>query len=121
MANDTRLLSIEFDFPLPRERVAQRPKPHAEQKLLVYRRDQKQIEHRLFSELASILTAGDLLVVNDSKVVPALLRRADGANILFLEPMHRGWTNLRVLCPSKPKAGDRFDFPQAGARFLFRT
>lgn len=113
-----RLRSEEFDFPLPRERVALHPKPFEEQKLLVYDRTQKSIEHRLFRDLAAILHAGDLLVANDSKVVPAALWRGDGKEILFMEPTRPGLENIKAICPPKTRVGITWDLP--GARFIVK-
>ena len=65
----------DYDFQIPPERIAQRPRPFGEHKLLVYRRgstpETSSIEHSSFEALTSILCAGDLLILNDTKVVPA--------------------------------------------------
>jgi S-adenosylmethionine:tRNA ribosyltransferase-isomerase len=116
--NASRLRSEEFDFPLPRERVALHPKPFEEQKLLIYDRARKSMEHRLFKDLAAILHAGDLLVVNDSKVVPAALWRGDGKEILFMEPTLPGLENIKAICPPKTRVGIKWDLP--GARFIVK-
>ena len=79
---DTALLEYE----LPRELVAQRPvEPRDASRLLVYRKDSGTIEHRAFAELPELL-AGELVVVNDTKVVPARLqlRRATGGAVEVL-------------------------------------
>ncbi len=69
---DTALL----DYDLPTELVAQRPiEPRDASRLLVYRREPASIEHRTFAELPDLL-AGELVVVNDTRVVPARLRLA---------------------------------------------
>lgn len=82
---DTALL----DYELPPELIAQRPLERRDSsRLLVYRRESGEIEHRLFSELPELL-AGELVVVNDTRVVPARLRlrRATGGlvEVLLLE------------------------------------
>ena len=64
----------ELDFELPPELIAQVPaarRPAA--RLLHYRRADRSIAHRLFSDLPSLLRAGDLLVLNDTRVLPARL------------------------------------------------
>jgi S-adenosylmethionine:tRNA ribosyltransferase-isomerase len=67
---DTALL----DYDLPEELIAQHPvEPRDASRLLVYRRATGVVEHREFSELPELL-AGKLVVVNDSRVVPARLR-----------------------------------------------
>jgi S-adenosylmethionine:tRNA ribosyltransferase-isomerase len=82
---DTTLL----DYELPSELIAQRPaEPRDASRLLVYRRASATIEHRVFSDIPGLL-AGELVVVNDSRVVPARLRlrRASGGavEVLLLE------------------------------------
>jgi S-adenosylmethionine:tRNA ribosyltransferase-isomerase len=79
---DTALL----DYSLPRELIAQHPaEPRDTSRLLVYRRVGAAIEHRVFSELPNVL-AGELVVVNDSRVVPARLRlrRSSGGTVEVL-------------------------------------
>ena len=63
-----------FDFDLPPELVAQEPPPvRGASRLLVLRRDSGQIEHTQFARLGESLRAGDLLVLNNTKVFPARL------------------------------------------------
>ena len=78
-----------LDFELPSELIAQRPaEPRDASRLLVYRRNSATIEHRVFSDLPGLL-ADELVVVNDSRVVPGRLRlrRASGGavEVLLLE------------------------------------
>lgn len=64
----------DFDFHLPRAQVAQQPaEPRDAARLMVLRRSVLTVEHRLFSDLPSLLDAGDLLVVNDTRVMAARL------------------------------------------------
>jgi S-adenosylmethionine:tRNA ribosyltransferase-isomerase len=63
-----------FDYHLPPEFIAQAPLAERDQsRLLVVRRATQSIEHRIFLELPELLNAGDLLVLNDTRVVPARL------------------------------------------------
>jgi S-adenosylmethionine:tRNA ribosyltransferase-isomerase len=67
--------AADFDYPLPPELIAQTPAPRRDQsRLLVLDRAQGQIAHRNFPDLAEYFFAGDLLVLNDSRVIPARLR-----------------------------------------------
>lgn len=113
-----RLKTKDLEFPLPRERIAQHPRPFDEQKLLAYSRQSGAIEHRLFKELDTLLKPGDLLVVNDSRVIPAAVWRADGKEILFVEPNRSGFTNVKAICPARSRVGGVVALP--GARFHIR-
>jgi len=62
----------DFDYTLPPERIAQVPaEPRHSSRLLVYSRQSKKIEHSFFWQLEMFLKPGDLLVVNQTKVIPA--------------------------------------------------
>jgi S-adenosylmethionine:tRNA ribosyltransferase-isomerase len=65
----------EFDYELPEELIAQHPVPQRDQsRLLVLERRTGRIEHCSFHELPRFLGSNDLLVLNDSRVIPARLR-----------------------------------------------
>ncbi len=67
--------TADFDFILPPELVAQHPTPQRDaSRLMVLKRLENQIEHCKFSDLPRFLRAGDLLVLNDSRVLRARLR-----------------------------------------------
>ena len=67
--------TADFDYDLPPDRIAQTPAARREEsRLLVLHRPESRVEHRRFHELPDLLRAGDLLVVNDSRVIPARLR-----------------------------------------------
>jgi S-adenosylmethionine:tRNA ribosyltransferase-isomerase len=62
----------ELDYELPHELIAQRPAERRdESRLLVYDRATRDVRHRRFSDLPAELTRGELVVANDSRVVPA--------------------------------------------------
>ncbi len=70
-----RMRTELFDYDLPKRFIAQRPaEPRDSSRLLVLERASGRIEHRVFSEIADFVRAGDVLVANDSRVVPARLR-----------------------------------------------
>jgi S-adenosylmethionine:tRNA ribosyltransferase-isomerase len=77
----------DYDYDLPRELIAQRPPDHREDsRMMVLRRGGKTIEPRRFGDLKTFLQAGDLVVLNDTRVVPARWFSDDGAiEFLFLE------------------------------------
>ena len=62
----------DFYYDLPEERIAQTPAcPRDSSRLLVYDKEKKTIEDKVFRDIADYLKAGDLLVVNNTKVIPA--------------------------------------------------
>ena len=90
-----RLRVDDFDYELPAEAIAQTPaEPRDASRLLVLdraRQRRRRIEHARFRDIGRWLRPGDLLVVNDSRVIPARLRgtRAGGgaAEVLVLRPL----------------------------------
>src|SRR5208282_1318296 len=67
--------TADFDFELPPELIAQHPAPKRdESRLLVLHRDEGRVEHRRFTDILGFLRPGDVLVLNDSRVIPARLR-----------------------------------------------
>ncbi|NQT71260.1 MAG: tRNA preQ1(34) S-adenosylmethionine ribosyltransferase-isomerase QueA [Chloroflexi bacterium] len=64
----------DFDYELPQERIAQIPvEPRDQSRLLVLNRENGTIEHRRFFEITEYLCPGDVLVLNESRVIPARL------------------------------------------------
>jgi S-adenosylmethionine:tRNA ribosyltransferase-isomerase len=77
----------DYDYILPRELIAQRPLERREDsRMMVLHRAEQNIEHRQFAELKSFLQQGDLLVLNDTRVLAARRFSDDGGiEFLFLE------------------------------------
>jgi S-adenosylmethionine:tRNA ribosyltransferase-isomerase len=72
--------TADFDFELPPELIAQHPAPRRGQsKLLVLDRKQNRIKHQFFPDLPGFLKPGDVLICNDSRVIPARLRGTNAA------------------------------------------
>ncbi len=68
------LKKSDFWYDLPEELIAQTPaEPRDSSRLLVYHRDTEEIEHRIFHDITDYLKAGDVLVVNRTRVLPARL------------------------------------------------
>ena len=86
MQQMSALLS-DYDYILPRQLIAQRPLEHREDsRMMVLDRAAQTIEHRQFRELKTFLRPGDLLVLNDTRVLPARRFSDDGViEFLFLE------------------------------------
>jgi S-adenosylmethionine:tRNA ribosyltransferase-isomerase len=77
----------DYDYGLPRELIAQRPLERREDsRMMVLHRANQAIEHRQFRELKTFVQSGDLLVLNDTRVLAAQRLSDDGAiEFLFLE------------------------------------
>lgn len=78
----------DFNYQLPEELIAQTPiEPRDHSRLLVYDREKKSLEHRHFYDVKEYLRAGDVLVLNETKVIPARLygkKRGVGTDFEFL-------------------------------------
>jgi len=77
----------DFDYHLPPELIAQTPmEPRDHSRLMVLHRDKSSIEHRRFFEIVDLLNPGDVLVLNESRVIPARLigQRGTGGKVEVL-------------------------------------
>jgi S-adenosylmethionine:tRNA ribosyltransferase-isomerase len=99
----------DFDYELPPELIASQPAPERRgSRLLCLDGASGALEDRQFSDLPALLRAGDLLVVNDTRVMPARLygRKQTGGRVeLLIEQVHaperaRAW--LRASKPTRP-------------------
>jgi S-adenosylmethionine:tRNA ribosyltransferase-isomerase len=79
----------DYDYVLPRELIAQRPlKRRQDSRMMVLHRAEQKIEHRDFRDLRAFLWPGDLLVLNDTRVLAARRFSDNGSmEFLFLEPL----------------------------------
>lgn len=110
------MLKSDFYYDLPEELIAQTPvEPRNSSRLLKMNRETGELEHRHFYNLCDYLKKGDLLVVNDSRVLPARLygvKEGTGAAMEFLLLEQKGdklWEIL-VRPGKKAKPGSRFVF-----------
>jgi S-adenosylmethionine:tRNA ribosyltransferase-isomerase len=99
-----------LDYELPAELIAQRPaEPRDASRLLVYERATGRVRHRTFVELPEEVGAGELVVVNDTRVAPARLyaRRPGGgrAEVLLLEPLGDGLWEALARPSARLRAG----------------
>lgn len=105
----------DIDYDLPEELIAQKPiEPRDSARLLVHRN--KQIHHHVVSDLPEFLGPGDVVVVNDTRVLPArlVLQRKTGgaAEVLLLEkrtPDARLWEAL-IRPARKLKEGEQLEY-----------
>ena len=93
-------LVSDFDFDLPPELIAQHPLPRRDDsRMMVVERKTGKINHGRFREFADFMNSGDLLVLNDTKVIPARVWGKSGdAKIEFLFIKELGPSLWEVLC-----------------------
>jgi S-adenosylmethionine:tRNA ribosyltransferase-isomerase len=104
----------DYDFALPRERIAQHPLAERDaSRLMVVDRNAQTIAHRTFRDIADLIAPGDVLVVNRTRVMRARLlgTRASGApaEILLLKPLGDGRYEAMVSPGGKLRPGRRVD------------
>ena len=107
----------DYDYELPGELIAQQPSPRREDcRLLVLERFTGRVSHHHFSDLVECLGEKDVLVLNDTRVVPARLygSKATGGRVelLILNPdqnlnRNTGIYRCLVKCSKKPRVGTR--------------
>jgi len=106
----------DFNYDLPEELIAQTPVyPRDSSRLLVYHRDTNTIEHKVFRDVIDYLNPGDVLVVNQTRVIPARLygvKEGTGGAIEFLLLRRLNLTDWEVILKPGKKA-------KPGARFVF--
>ncbi|MFA4911118.1 MAG: tRNA preQ1(34) S-adenosylmethionine ribosyltransferase-isomerase QueA [Desulfobacteria bacterium] len=114
----------EFDYILPEGLISQYPiAKRDDSRLLIVNRQDGRIEHRAFSDISYFMEAGDVLVINDTKVIPARLfgKKETGGGVEILI--------LRQLKPSKPESNGKLNIwecliksskrPKEGSRISF--
>ena len=108
----------DFNYDLPKELIAQRPLEQRDQsKMLVIHRKSGKLEHRVFFNLVEYLEPGDLLVVNDSKVIPARIfgkRMKSGGivEVLLLKPISEDVWEVLVKPGRKALKGQILEFQE---------
>ena len=114
--NPDRLLS-SYDYDLPSELIAQNPVTPRDSSRLLVVKPNGEVNHSVFYNLKAFLSPGDLLVLNDTRVIPARLygKKSTGAEVEVLlveEKTHNCWLSLvkpgkRFTLGSKIYFGDR--------------
>jgi S-adenosylmethionine:tRNA ribosyltransferase-isomerase len=115
----------QLEYDLPAELIAQRPaEPRDSARLLVCDRATGGLRHRSFRDLPGELRDGDLLVVNDTRVLPVrvLARRVTGgaAEALLLEPRPDGTWEALVRPYRRLREGERLDAGALGLTVVER-
>ncbi|MDQ2652593.1 MAG: tRNA preQ1(34) S-adenosylmethionine ribosyltransferase-isomerase QueA [Chloroflexota bacterium] len=111
-----QLRTADFDYDLPPELIAQTPLDRRDaSRLLVLDRVSGEMTHAAFSDLPAFLNPGDLLVANNSRVIPARLygqREATGGSVELLLLRQEGTEWSALARPArKLKPGERLVFP----------
>ena len=103
------MLVRDFDYELPVERIAQRPRPRGESRLLLLDAADE-ARHRSIRDLPALLRTGDLLVVNDTRVLRARLfarRLSGGARVELLLAERLDAADLGLPRPARPQGPPR--------------
>jgi len=103
--------TTDFDYQLPRNLIANAPKhPRDESRLFVYSRKNNQLKHKKFAQIIDYLEKGDILVLNNTKVMPARLlghkeKSGGKAELLLLKQLGPSiWECLVKFRGKKPDA-----------------
>lgn len=106
----------DFDFDLPETLIAQHPvEPRDASRLMVVERDSGGIEHHMFRDLVSLLKTGDVLVINNTRVIPArLIGEKEGTEgkieVLLLKMLKLGVWEALVKPGKRLKVGQKVLF-----------
>ncbi|MHA3775394.1 tRNA preQ1(34) S-adenosylmethionine ribosyltransferase-isomerase QueA [Verrucomicrobiota bacterium sgz303538] len=100
-------LTRDYDYNLPEDLIARYPLPQREAaRMMVLHRAEQRIEHRVFSDFPSFLTQGDLVVLNNTRVIPARVFSDDGrVELLFLEAVRENTWKCLVKPGRKMRIG----------------
>jgi S-adenosylmethionine:tRNA ribosyltransferase-isomerase len=100
----------DYDFELPRELIASRPLPdRAASRMMVVDRSAGTVTHRMFRDLPEFVRPGDLLVLNNSRVIPARLLTEDGRiELLLFEQLGPARWRAFARPGKRTRAGDSF-------------
>ena len=136
----TELRTSDFYYDLPEERIAQHPMEQRDHsRLMVLNRAAQTMEHKHFYDILDYLNPGDVLVVNDSKVIPArlyghvegrpeaaveiLLLRAHATDTweVLVKPGKRARIGMRIVFGEGMLVGEVTDIVEEGNRLLHFT
>jgi len=98
------LKTTDFDYHLPESSIAQTPaEPRDSSRLLVLHRDTNELEHHIFRDVTDYLNVGDLLVLNQTRVIPARIfaRKETGGRVELLLLRRRDTLTWEALVGGK--------------------
>ncbi|HOK79327.1 MAG TPA: tRNA preQ1(34) S-adenosylmethionine ribosyltransferase-isomerase QueA [bacterium] len=110
-----------FDYDLPPDRIAQRPLEKRDQaRLMVVDREKNSIEHFIFRDIVNFFSAEDVVVLNDSRVIPSRLygRKKTGGHIELLLLRKVDEKTWEALIRGKVKPGVKLHFADISALVL---
>lgn len=116
------MLKSDFYFDLPKELIAQTPiEPRNASRLLTLDRKSGRVGHRIFTDLYTLLRPGDLLVLNDSRVLPARIlgvseKTGSPMEFLLLEQKRQDEWEVLVRPGKRAKPGAKFIFGEGRLR-----
>jgi S-adenosylmethionine:tRNA ribosyltransferase-isomerase len=122
---DNGLKTSEFDYDLPPELIAQEPlEDRTAARMMLVNRHDESIRHAFVRDLPAFLKSGDLLVVNDTRVIPARIhgqKAETGGHVelLLLEELASG--EWEALCGSSRRPRVGIELVMAGGRILARV
>jgi S-adenosylmethionine:tRNA ribosyltransferase-isomerase len=106
----------DFDYHLPENLIAQHPADRRDgARMMVLDRAAGRWEHHVFTDLPAYLKSGDVVVVNNTKVIPARIfgqKPVTGGKveIFLLEEKEGGCWDVLLRCRRRPKPGDAMEF-----------
>ena len=112
----------DFDYHLPPELIAQQPAARRDaSRMMVVHRSDGRIEHKTFSDLPDYLNAGDLVVLNNTRVIPARIfgsKPGTGGKVefLMLEEVGPGIWDVLMRCRRRPVVGGEVVLAEGQAR-----
>ncbi|NLW46125.1 MAG: tRNA preQ1(34) S-adenosylmethionine ribosyltransferase-isomerase QueA [Firmicutes bacterium] len=121
------MLVSDFDYQLPSELIAQQPmEPRDHSRLLLLDRNRKVYSDRMFLEMPALLSPGDLLVFNDTKVIPArLFAMKDGGSsrieVFLLKQLSGSAWECLVRPGKRVKPGVKLHFEQGVTGAVLET
>ena len=134
---DTELRTADFYYDLPEERIAQHPiEPRDHSRMMVLDREAQTVSHRHFYDILEYLQPNDVLVINDSKVIPArlyghvegrpealiellLLRQRDlDTWEVLVKPGKRARIGMRLVFGEGKMRGEVLDLVEEGNRII---
>ena len=117
------MLKSDFYYDLPKELIAQTPvEPRNASRLMTLDRETGEVGHRRFTDLGTLLRPGDLLVLNDSRVLPARIlgtlenNQEKPMEFLLLEQKRQDVWEVLVRPGKRAKIGARFSFGEGMLR-----